>query len=56
MNDPIYTQTWATASGDATVFELKWPWTGNFLVHMHVIPEERGSMGYSMCLCRMNSW
>ena len=46
MNDPIYTQTWATASGDAAVFELKWPWTGNFLFHMHGIPEERGSMGY----------
>lgn len=46
MNDPIYTQTWATASGDAAVFELKWSWTGKFLFHMHGIPEERGSMGY----------
>ena len=33
MNDPIYTQFWATASGDAAVFQLKWPWTGNFLFH-----------------------
>lgn len=46
LNSPIYTQTWATSSGDAAIFELKWPWTGNFLFHMHGFAEERGSMGY----------
>lgn len=46
LNSPIYTQTWATSSGDAAIFELKWPWTGKFLFHLHGYPEERGAMGY----------
>jgi nitrite reductase (NO-forming) len=46
LNSPIHTQTWATSSGDAAIFELKWPWTGKFLFHMHGFAEERGSMGY----------
>lgn len=46
LNDPIYTQTWATSSGDTAIFEISWPWTGKFLFHIHGIPEERGSMGY----------
>lgn len=46
QNDPVYTQTWATSSGDAAIFEMKWPWTGKFVFHAHGIPEDRGAMGY----------
>lgn len=45
-NEPIYTQTWATSSGDAAIFEMKWPWEGNYVFHQHGIPEDRGAMGY----------
>ncbi|KAA2283145.1 MAG: multicopper oxidase domain-containing protein [Candidatus Nitrosocosmicus sp.] len=46
MNEPIYTQTWAISSGDAAIFEMKWPWEGNYVFHQHGIPEDRGAMGY----------
>ena len=46
-NESIYTQTWATSfSGDAAIFEMKWPWEGNYVFHQHGMPEYRGAMGY----------
>jgi nitrite reductase (NO-forming) len=46
MNEPVHTQTWATSSGDAAIFEMKWPWEGKYVFHQHGIPEDRGAMGY----------
>ena len=46
MNEPVHTQTWATSSGDAAIFEMKWPWEGKYVFHQHGIPEDRGAMGF----------
>jgi nitrite reductase (NO-forming) len=46
MNEPVHTQTWATSSGDAAIFEMKWSWEGKYVFHQHGIPEYRGAMGY----------
>lgn len=46
MNDPVHTQTYATSSGDAAIFEMEWPWEGKYVFHQHGIPEDRGAMGF----------
>src|SRR6188472_291363 len=42
---PLAVQSWELASGNAAIFEAKWPWPGKFTFHFHGIPEERGAMG-----------
>ena len=42
---PLGVQSWELASGNAAIFEAKWPWPGKFTFHFHGIPEERGAMG-----------
>jgi nitrite reductase (NO-forming) len=46
QNSPFMVQSWEVGSGNAAIFEMKWPWPGKFTFHFHGIPEERGAMGY----------
>jgi nitrite reductase (NO-forming) len=46
INSPLMVQSWEVGSGNAAIFEMKWPWPGKFTFHFHGVPEERGAMGY----------
>ncbi|HEX7032363.1 MAG TPA: multicopper oxidase domain-containing protein [Nitrososphaera sp.] len=39
-------QSWEVAAGNAAIFEVKWPWEGRYLFHLHGTPEEKGTMAY----------
>src|SRR5215207_381696 len=45
-SSPLMVQSWEVGSGNAAIFEMKWPWPGKFTFHFHGVPEERGAMGY----------
>ncbi len=45
-NQPLRVQTWEVGSGNAAIFEVKWPWEGRYPVHLHGTPEEKGTMAY----------
>ncbi|HXG06415.1 MAG TPA: multicopper oxidase domain-containing protein [Nitrososphaera sp.] len=39
-------QSWEVAAGNTAIFEVKWPWEGRYLFHLHGTPEEKGTMAY----------
>ncbi len=43
-NEPYYAQTLLVANGDTAIMEAKWKNPGRYLIHVHGIQEERGSM------------
>ena len=43
-NEPYYAQTHLVANGDTAIIEAKWKDPGRYLIHVHGIQEERGSM------------
>ncbi len=43
-NEPYYAQTHLVANGDTAIMEAKWKNPGRYLIHVHGIQEERGSM------------
>ncbi|HEX7032949.1 MAG TPA: multicopper oxidase domain-containing protein [Nitrososphaera sp.] len=45
-NEPLRVQTWEVGSGNAAIFEVKWPWEGRYPLHLHGTPEEKGTMAY----------
>jgi nitrite reductase (NO-forming) len=45
-NEPLKVQTWEVGSGNAAIFEARWPWEGRYLFHLHGTPEEKGTMAY----------
>ncbi|MEP0824684.1 MAG: multicopper oxidase domain-containing protein [Nitrososphaera sp.] len=45
-NQPLRVQTWEVGSGNAAIFEVKWPWEGRYPLHLHGTPEEKGTMAY----------
>ncbi|MEP0824757.1 MAG: multicopper oxidase domain-containing protein [Nitrososphaera sp.] len=45
-NPSLRVQTWEVSAGNAAIFEVKWPWEGRYLFHLHGTPEEKGTMAY----------
>ncbi|HXG05790.1 MAG TPA: multicopper oxidase domain-containing protein [Nitrososphaera sp.] len=45
-NEPLRVQTWEVGSGNAAIFEVRWPWEGRYPIHLHGSPEEKGTMAY----------
>mgnify|MGYP001773450309 CR=1 FL=1 len=45
-NPKLTVQTWEVSPGNAAIIEAKWPWEGRYPIHLHGIPEEKGTMGY----------
>lgn len=46
QNDPLKVQTWEVSPGNAAIFEASWKEPGRYPVHLHGVPEERGTMAY----------